>query len=189
MNVKKELASSLRLCAWGMIFLMLDINISVFDILPDVFGWVLLLVGVQRLAKYRQEASHLRVFALVLIINETFVLVGKMFGGEVYEDILALTLLIYVISLYFYFAFFTCAANIADEYAPEIKSPIIAGRNVYSVLFCFNTLLMFFEDVSALSVVSLIVTPFALVGIGICLFSLAKELASEEDEDENAAEF
>ncbi len=184
MNVKKELASSVRFCAWGFVLILFNINIGVFDILPDWLGFIFLLVGVNRIAQHREEAKHLRVFALILLVNNVFAFVEKIFADELYGGFLVLTVLIYVISLYFYFAFFTCAANIAEEYAPERKSSIIACRNVYALLYCFNTLLMLFGGAGVLGVLSLIANLVALIGVCICLFSLAADMSIEESDME-----
>ena len=183
MEARKDIASALRLLAWGMIFILLDINLNIFDILPDIFGWALLLSGVSRVAKHRAEAEHLRVFALILLAGSAIEFFEKVFGGEFYSGFYAVFVLMCVISLYFYFALFTFVASFAREYSPERERGILICRNIYSAVFCFNAVVSVFGvEYTAVNFAGVIINVVMMAAICFFVFLLAGEVSSYEEE-------
>ena len=188
MEARKDIASALRLLAWGMIFILLDINLNIFDILPDIFGWALLLSGVSRVAKHRAEAEHLRVFALILLAGSAIEFFEKVFGGEFYSGFYAVFVLMCVISLYFYFAFFTCIAAIAREYSSEREKGILWCRNIYSAVFCFNTVVSVLEmNYTVLNFVGVLINVVMMVAICFFVFLLSEEISRGEDKEKSVS--
>lgn len=188
MEICKNLVSALRLCAWGMIFILLDINLNIFDILPDILGWVLLLSGISRIAKYRAEAAHLRIFALLLLANSVIEFFENIFGGKFYPGFYAVFVLVCVISLYFYFAFFTCIAAIAREYSSEREKGILWCRNIYSAVFCFNTVVSVLEmNYTVLNFVGVLINVVMMVAICFFVFLLSEEVSRGEDKEKSVS--
>ncbi len=184
MEERKSLAAALRLCAWGMIFILLDINLNRIDILPDILGWALLLSGIGRIAKQREDAGHLRILALILLADSVIDFFEKIFDGEFYRGFYAVIVLVCVISLYFYFALFTCVANIAREYAPEREKGIIWCRNIYSAVFCFNTLVSIFDgELIVINFIGVLINIIMIAAICFFIFLLAEQLSKEEQEE------
>lgn len=60
---------------WGFILIFLDFNINNFDILPDFLGFIIILVGISKLASlsiYFVKAKLFAVISLILSIVNLF---------------------------------------------------------------------------------------------------------------------
>lgn len=71
---------AMRLISWGLIVALLDLRLNGFDMLPDVVGWALVLVGLTELLGEkkpeggRREFSLARIAALVALVAEVLLL-------------------------------------------------------------------------------------------------------------------
>lgn len=57
--------SPLRRVVWGFVLIVLDLDIGVVDLLPDVLGWLLVVTGLHRLAPVHGAFARARLIALV----------------------------------------------------------------------------------------------------------------------------
>jgi hypothetical protein len=60
--------SGLRLAFWGLIFTAINIRIQGFDIMPDVIGYIMVIIGLGRIEKYEEKFSSAKKIAYVLTV-------------------------------------------------------------------------------------------------------------------------
>lgn len=58
----------LRLAFWGLIFTAINIRIQGFDIVPDVVGYIMVIIGLGRVEKYEEKFSSAKKPAYVLTV-------------------------------------------------------------------------------------------------------------------------
>jgi len=67
---------------WGFLFIMMDIKISGFDILPDIIGYILFAIGFSILAEKSNFFINAENVNIVMIILSVFNIYEKPFQGE-----------------------------------------------------------------------------------------------------------
>lgn len=109
--------SGLRLAFWGIIFTAINIRIQGFDIVPDVIGYIMVIIGLGRIEKYEEKFSSAKKIAYVLAVLSLTNIVqpqaqsspvtysAGVFGGIPW---LATLLMIVGILASIYFAYFMC---------------------------------------------------------------------------------
>jgi hypothetical protein len=67
-NGKSEMKTSFSFIFWGLIFIVINISINRFDLLPDGVGYVLIAVGCRRLAKLSPCFTTAQILSWVLAV-------------------------------------------------------------------------------------------------------------------------
>ena len=60
--------SGLRLCLYGLILTVININIQGFDIFPDVIGYIMVVIGLGKIVKYEDKFDLARKVAYILTV-------------------------------------------------------------------------------------------------------------------------
>jgi hypothetical protein len=60
--------SGLRLCLYGLIITVININIQGFDIFPDVIGYILVIIGLGKIEQYEEKFSQAKRIAYLLAV-------------------------------------------------------------------------------------------------------------------------
>lgn len=60
--------SGLRLCLYGLIITVININIQGFDIFPDVIGYIMVVIGLGKIVKYEEKFDLARKVAYILTV-------------------------------------------------------------------------------------------------------------------------
>ena len=163
MEQREQLSNALRKIFWGYIFLYFDINLGTIDILPAWIAYILFKQAIQGSIEVEEESAKLlKPICLVLIIYRFIDWFVLMFGIEM--NVLILTEVFAVISLYFHFQFLTNIANIADKYSYFGTNALLHLRTIHTILMTILTFTVHFEEIYWLSimivVVQVIITSF-----------------------------
>lgn len=60
--------SGLRLCLYGLIITVININIQGFDIFPDVIGYIMVIIGLGKIAPYEEKFDLARRISYILTV-------------------------------------------------------------------------------------------------------------------------
>ncbi len=60
--------SGLRLCLYGLIITVININIQGFDIFPDVIGYIMVIIGLGRIEQYEEKFGQAKRIAYILTV-------------------------------------------------------------------------------------------------------------------------
>lgn len=180
MTEREELVSDIGYIARGCVFVVFNINLGTLNILPDWFGYMMILSVLPGLSEHEPSIKHLRTPCIFLIAWEILQW-GTTLFGIIEFNLYALEVLVTVMSLYFHFQLFTNIANIAGKYGCPEKDRILKLRTVRTLTHTvFSLPLPWMEHTSA-SIIILLIS--IVVGIWICItmFSLRDSLKMPED--------
>lgn len=175
---RKTLSHAVRLVLLSYIFLNLDFNLGTINILPDWFGYVLILKVLPDLSEAVPSAHLLRPLGILLAVWEGCLWIFTSTTGEALT-LYIVTVISSVIGLYFHFQLLTNLAEIAKKFDSAREKPMLHLRTARTILITVFALPIPWERWEVLSggliAVNLIVT------IWLCstLFSLYRELEKE----------
>lgn len=64
----RDLASAINRIFWGLIFVIINVNIIYFDIFPDFIGYFMILAALSKLQSYSVYFSKAKIFAVILAL-------------------------------------------------------------------------------------------------------------------------
>lgn len=165
MEQREQLSRALRKIFWGYIFLYFDINLGTIDILPAWIGYIYFSQAINVcIEKEEESAKLLKSICMILTIYRLIDWFVMMFGIKM--DILIVSELFSVITLYFHFQFLTNLANIAHKYECPIENTLLALRTVHTVMMTILTFTVHFEKIEWLSL--MIMVAQIIIMIFIC---------------------
>ena len=148
---KNKLIKGFSSLAWGYIFIHINIDIVIIDLLPDWIGYCLLLDGILYISNHKSSAKFLRQSCILLILASVVEEAAKIYPISV--EINLINLIVTIVSLYFHFQLLTEAASIAYRYEPLIGEKILFLRNARTILMTIFTVLYRYLDIYYLSLV------------------------------------
>lgn len=179
----KFLSHAVKLVLFGYIFLNLDFNLGTINVLPDWFGYILILKALPDLSEAVPSVHLLRSLGILLAVWEGCLWIFTLTTGEALT-IYIVTVIGSVIGLYFHFQLLTNLAEIAKKFDSVREKPMLHLRTVRTILitvFAFPIPWKRWEVLSgSLIAVNLIVT----VWLCSTLFSLYRELKKEPATEE-----
>lgn len=127
---------------WGLLLATFDFNLNTLDILPDCVGWFLLASGVKGLGPVLPQLPLLYPLAAAMGAVSVPEEVLQLFGADLWEALPgflspAVSLVLQVISIYFFFQLFTDLATLAARLQPEgrrLDRAMRWQRNAHAVL-------------------------------------------------------
>ena len=182
----EKLIQSIGRIAWATLFLFLDININGISLLPEFVGYLMILSAIDGLVSKVREIGLLKPLALMLTIWYGLGWFAAFAGVDIHNSILAVSLLMTVVSVYFYFQLLSDIAIIAKEVQSETADTdrrILLWRNVQLILTTLSSLIVYFTAASTLQGVIGVIALFLIlgtavscIGIILTLFDLKKQL-------------
>lgn len=182
MEKRENLASAVRLAAWGYIFLHLDINLFVINIFPDWAAYIMFIKAIAILGGEDETANLLRPLGVILALWEGVKFVLGLMGAEL--DITAVNLIASVVSLYFHFQFLTNLASLAERYDCPQEGRILTLRTVRTVLMTIMALPIGWDTTEVMTIIMVIINLIVALWICMVLFSLKNSLLDCEEESE-----
>lgn len=126
----------LKLTFWGLLLTAINIRIGGFDIVPDVIGYVMAIIGLSRIERYEENFSRARTIAYILAVlaliniyqpqiqnttnqygavNSTYINVNAgIFGANLFLALL-FTLLGFAANIYFVYTLCTGMKNLLNQ--------------------------------------------------------------------------
>lgn len=108
------LKSGIETVIYGFVFLLLDFRIGRFNVLPDWLGYLLLRESVDELGSHEPDIVLLKPLAALLAAYDAINWVLALFGTGGW--IMAVEVVITVVSIYFFYQFYTDLGNLAVRY-------------------------------------------------------------------------
>lgn len=177
---RKTIAQAVSLTAWGYLFLYLNINLIVVDILPNWLGYVFFVKAIGILGEAVPSLKLLRPLGILLGCWEALAwgldIVG--FGWRA-SFLSLLQLLAAALGIYFHFQLLTDLAGIAGREGLPHQRKLLRLRTVRTLLATVMALPALWSQVFYLVVALAVIG--AVVGLWICgvLFGLKKALGQE----------
>ena len=128
-----ELYHATRKTAWAYILLHVNLNLGMINILPDWWGYLMIVTALPVIGEEEESANLLTPLGIFLTVIE----VVNWLNECLFASSLPLYLISIVsgaISLYFHFQFFTNLAAIAKRYGCREEAAIMKLRTVNTVL-------------------------------------------------------
>lgn len=189
--MNETLTKQLRRLAWGWVILHLDFHLGPVNLLPDWFGYILILNGLLGITAYVPQASLLFSFGMglgaVSLLQWLLAFFGITFAPT------WLTLVTSVVSLYFQFQLLEDLATLSDVNECTTGSTL-RRLATYNLLCCTILYLVTFLDVDlsegfggSVSLPELLLVALLLVGLIItiqiarALFAFQREMADKEE--------
>ncbi len=179
MNEREKLAAAVKSIAWGYIFLHLDFNLGTLDVLPNWWGYCLMLKALPVLMEQMSSAKLLRSFGILLAVWEGLKWGTKLLGGTLDGGILAT--MVSVLDLYFHFQLLTDLAAAAEKWDCPQRGRILALRTADVVLMTLLALPIPWDGLEGLMWIIILVELMVMVWICSVLFSVRRTLLEEQD--------
>ncbi len=193
MEENRRYYSAITKIAWGYIFIYVNINISVIDILPSFAGYAMMLYSLTLLKDKCRNIMLLRPLAILLIIWHVISWIQSFLESPL--SLIYVSIIMYIIELYFHFQQLTDLSQLAAEYQGEnqhIDKSLITRRNIYtgiSTIVCLISVLPYFASaIAQIEALSYIMLSLALVMLFVAfmivftLFSLRKLFKNNPNE-------
>lgn len=174
MNERENLAAAVRSIAWGYIFIHLDFNLGTLNVLPNWWGYCLILKALPVIAGQEESAKLLRPFAILLALWEGVQWCVKLLGGTLDGGVLGI--LAAVVSLYFHFQLLTDLARVSEKWECPQTGRIRTLRTVNTVLITLLALPVPWGDLEIVMFGILLAEVVVLIWICVVLFSLRRSL-------------
>lgn len=179
MNAREKLAAAVKSVAWGYIFMHLDFNLGTLNILPNWWGYCLILKALKTIGEEEKSAGLLRPFGILLALWEGALWCVKLLGAGWDGGVLAI--LASVVSLYFHFQLLTNLAAVSEKYRCPETSRILILRTVDTVMITLLALPVPWEELEMVMIGVLLVEVVVTIWICSVLFSLRRSLLEEQE--------
>ncbi|MEK3884981.1 hypothetical protein [Paenibacillus sp. PL2-23] len=172
--MKPDIAKSLRELGWGLIFTLVDFHLGVFDILPDVIGYVIILLALNKLRAGEGNFKPARWLAAVLIPLSLPQLVTKTnldlndLGAAPMEVHLYTQGMTVLHGLLLYFIFREIYAHFKPLAPAELMYSLFVRLRLYMALFAAQLIIYPFLFNWSES----LMTPFILLGAAMLISEL-----------------
>ena len=161
----KQLSEAIGWLAWSYVFLYVDFTLLVVNILPDWAAYLLILKALPVLAEWVPSAILLRPLGRILCTWCAAEWILESLGRPV--DVYLLTVLISVISLYFFFQLLTNLAEILRILNFSEEKKILRLRTVQAVMFTLTALPFPWERYMWLTTGIVII--YLLIALWVCV--------------------
>ena len=164
MERKDLLYGAIKKIAWAYVFLYFDINLGTIDILPAFWAYWIFYKAIRDSISLEEETANLlKPIAILLVIYQSILWLLRCFA--IPTEILLITEIGAVVSLYFHFQLLTNLADIARRYQCPQERFLLRFRTMQTIL---QTILAFTTPFEELYTISLILVIIQIVII-ICL--------------------
>ena len=127
---RERLTAGVNLVAWGYIFLLLNVDINGFSLIPNFVGYLLLFLAIRRLNALRPELNRLGLPCLLLFAYELLKWPGYL---AQFDNHLWVFLTVFLVSFFFQAYFLTALVELAADYLPgrSIVAELTSCRKWY----------------------------------------------------------
>ena len=168
MNKKEEVCRAVKRIGWGYVFLYFNINLGTINILPAFWGYCLFYKGIRDGISLEEESADLlKPIAILLGIYQGILWLLACFGIPM--DVLLISELASVISLYFHFQLLTNLANISKKYHCSQEKSLLHVRTIQTIVLTILAFTTPFEEMYILSIVLVIVQIVMIICLCIIL--------------------
>lgn len=186
---REQFAAGVNLAAWGYVFLLFNIVIDGFSLIPSFLGYLLLLLAIRRLEAGRPDLNRWQLPCMVLLIYDFMEWVGGFNGGLSFSGLFLFNSLIFLLNFFLQAYFLAALIALAADFLPgrSIVRELALWRKWFLGCIAFGLLLNlaltagFSGDLA-----SVLVIGWVLVGIGVgilllvTLFRLRKMLQEDK---------
>ena len=182
----EKLISSINRIAWSSIFLFLDVNINGISLLPAFVGYLMILSAIDGLEPRVREITLLKPLAGMLALWYGADWLVSFAGIDLDNSLFIVSLLMTVVSVYFYFQLMSDMAMIAREVQHQgatTDRKILMYRNVQLIVTTISSLIAYFTGTGPLTgvpgvaaVFLVLVMAISCIGIICALFELRKQI-------------
>jgi heme/copper-type cytochrome/quinol oxidase subunit 4 len=156
------MVASIGFIFWGLLVVILDININQFDLLPDFIGYILAAIGTGGLIGASEQFATARKLCWALVVLSLACIVVR---GDLGVVLGVIHLIINCTMMWFLLGGFMDLS--LSNNRPDLAQKASNRRTVYIVLMCAATLIWFLaqasRDLAALAVVVIVVAGLVLV--------------------------
>ena len=183
MENREKLAAAVKRMAWGHLFLLLNLNLGTLNILPNWWGYCLVLMDLGTIGMEEDTAKLLRPLGILLAawegIQWFLTLTGESWNAEI------LGMVMTVMGLYFHFQLLTDLASISRRYDCPETGRLLTLRTVRTVLITLLALPFGWEDMEPVAIFVILVQLLVAAWICSVLFSLARSLRGDQETVDN----
>ncbi|MBR6801305.1 MAG: hypothetical protein IKM61_06110 [Eubacteriaceae bacterium] len=111
---RAQISEGVKKIAWSYVFIYFHFNLGTIDILPDWWGYILILKGIEVLKDDEPSIYLLKPLGMMLAVYNVLIWLVKILGISL--DIPLIGIIINVLLLYFNFQLLTNIADIAKRY-------------------------------------------------------------------------
>lgn len=178
-----QLAKAFGKVAWSYIFLYMDFNFLVVNVLPDWVGYLLILPALPALAERVPAVMLLKPLGVFLAVWHGLNWVLGSFGGAI--EIYVLDVLEAALALYFFFQLLTNLAEIPRQLDFPEEKKLLQLRTVQAVVITLTALTIPWDSSQVLTMALAVVHLVVVLWVCGLLFALKKKLEmTSESEDE-----
>lgn len=168
--------------AWGYLWIYLNIHLGSINILPAFVGYFLLWQAIDALKDKEQEMQLLRPLVFILIGWHGMQWILSWKGFNLGEWSTFLSLIIFMIDLYFHFQFLTNLASIAARYADgDYNEKLLRYRTIITILNTIIAVITYIRNwmgayADVVAAILLIINVIYLISLMSTLFKLRKDI-------------
>ncbi|MBR5658751.1 MAG: hypothetical protein IKX10_05090 [Lachnospiraceae bacterium] len=174
----------IRLIFLGLLFQLFDFVLvdeaASFDIIPDLFGWILIVIALYLTSGYRSGRPMLLPVAVIMLLGEILIDIQGLRGELGYSDMFVPQAILGWFSILFDWMLFGYMKSIADAHQkPERSKSIGKAKIYYLTVRCIGYVICLFggEDASeALLVILLIASAIGVIGLLYQLLALSRTI-------------
>lgn len=192
MHERTVLYKSITKFAFGFLIILININLSGFDILPDFAGYILFISAISELSDKYKKIHLLKPLAIILLIwSVASKILSYVNFSEAVPIINLVQLTVSIVQIYFSFQLLSEISLMVREYCEEEKPAkrLIILRNIYTVM---NTLMVSIVNIPVITALNenqvilwiaatlTVFTVAVAIIIAVTLFSVRKFFREEE---------
>lgn len=177
-----QLAKAFGKVAWSYIFLYMDFNFLVVNVLPDWVGYLLILPALPALAERVPAVILLKPLGVVLALWHGLNWGLGIFGGSI--EIYILDVLEAVLALYFFFQLLTNLAEILRQMGFPEEKKILQLRTVQAVLITLTALTIPWDGSQVLTMALAVIHLVVVLWVCVILFQIKKTMEQLPIDDE-----
>lgn len=169
-----NLAKAFGKVAWSYIFLYMDFNFLVVNVLPDWVGYLLILSALPALAERVPAVMLLKPLGVVLALWHGLNWGLGIFGGSI--EIYILDVLEAVLALYLFFQLLTNLAEILQQMEFPEEKKILQLRTVQAVLITLTALTIPWDGSQVLTMALAVIHLVVVLWVCVILFQIKKTM-------------
>lgn len=176
-----NLCTAIKKIAWGYVLVHLHINLGTIDLLPDFAGYLLFLGALPAIGQVEPSALLLKPFCILLTVWNVASWVLAIIGITDFGYLP--TMLISIVSLYFYFQLLTNINTIAKTFNCPQEGRILHLRTTLTIMNTLFALPLPWNEHEVLTFIMVAVNLIVMFILCATLFSLHKSLQENMPED------
>ncbi len=179
---RREVSEGIKKIAWSYVFIYFHFNLGTIDILPDWWGYVLILKGIDILKADEPSIALLRPMGIMFTVWNVISWGMKIIGSVI--DIYILNIILSVLLLYFNFQLLTNIADIAKRYSCKEEGKIRRLIIIRTIITAFTSAPINWSEYEWVIVIIAIITLLIAIRTGILLFCLRESILEGEETGE-----